>query len=208
MVNQLVRSRAGLNHRHEYHLFRLLAHFSGEAKLKVLEIGPGSGWFLSYNRPGLVKYALDRDDFFREQLEKAGVYFSCIDVEQLDVEALPTDFHDFDLIVITHIIEHIHNVDNFVSQIGALLNAGGCVYVRTPDITRVGFRFYNDYTHIRPFSRPSLSQLFRTHGFLPSRIGNTSSSLVYLELAMPSTPARIISNHLGADIEALFKKAE
>jgi len=208
MVNLLVHNRTGLNHRHEYHLFRLLARFPCDAKLKVLEIGPGSGWFLSYHRPGLVKYALDRDEFFRGQIEKAGAYFSCIDVELLDVKALPTDFHGFDLIVINHIIEHIRNVDNFVGQIGALLNVGGHVYVRTPDIERVGFRFYTDYTHIRPFSRSSLSQLFRTHGFFPERVGNTSSSLLYLELAMPAAAANKISDYLGADIEALFKKAE
>ena len=208
LVNRLVRSRTWLNHRHEYHLYRLLAHLPGDARLKVLEIGPGSGWFLSYHRPGLVTYALDRDAYFREQLEGLGINFSCMDAELLDAKALPTGFHDFDLIVINHIIEHIHNIDNFVSQIGALLKVGGRIYVRTPDIERVGFRFYNDYTHIRPFSRSSLSQLFQTHGFLQAKLGNTSSSLLYLELVMPAAVAGMISNRLGKDIEALFEKSE
>ena len=54
LINLLVRSRVGLNHRHEYHLFRHLARIPSGKKIKVLEIGPGSGWFLSYQRPGLT----------------------------------------------------------------------------------------------------------------------------------------------------------
>lgn len=128
----------------------------------VLEIGCGSGWAISYSHP-LVRYiAVDRGSLYRDQLEENGVEFHETDVT---IDPLPINDGQVDLIVLNHLIEHIADCEFFVRQLRRVLRPGGAVYIRTPNLECVKWRFWDDYTHVKPFTPRTLDHLMRTVGF-------------------------------------------
>lgn len=208
LTNWFINWRIGLSHRHEYYLYRLVQTIPASNQVRILEIGAGSGWSLSFDRPNLEKYVIDQDDYYKGQIEDKGCKFLSANIERINISDLPPDFKHFDLIILNHVIEHVHDPDNVTNKLKSLLVKDGRVYLRTPDISRTGFKFFEDYTHVRPFTKNSISQLFCSHGFSPTLVANTSSSLLYVELLFPNKIARSIANRLGKDIEAIFTKSE
>src|SRR5262249_11439536 len=69
----------------------------------------------------------------------------------------------FDLVLLNHVIEHIADYDTFVSELARILRPGGQLYVRTPNVTLRQGRFWDDYTHVKPYTPLSLDQLMQAH---------------------------------------------
>jgi len=75
-----------------------------------------------------------------------------------------------DLLIYSHLIEHILDLQDFVSQAQAKLNPGGLIYVETPDLAGYGGpgeapyqRLYLE--HLNHFDAASLRNLFSRAGF-------------------------------------------
>ncbi|MDR1229443.1 MAG: class I SAM-dependent methyltransferase, partial [Azoarcus sp.] len=149
--------------RHALFLPRVYSLFglSLEKQLTVMEIGCGNGWAISYRNPKIKYIALDRGSVFRTDLESRGIEFHEADVE---TTPLPVANQSVDLILLNHVIEHIANSDYFVGELHRVLRSNGCLYIRTPNLEKVGWSFWNDYTHVKPFTESSLDHLMRTYG--------------------------------------------
>jgi SAM-dependent methyltransferase len=89
------------------------------------------------------------------------------DKEKYDAEwmMIPYEDNTFDYVFIKSVIEHICNTDLFLSEIYRVLKPGGKVIILTPDYQKQKDFFYDDYTHIKPFTLNSLKMAVQLNGF-------------------------------------------
>ncbi len=83
----------------------------------------------------------------------------------------------FDIIVLSHVVEHVRDLKPALAHVQAHLNSAGIVYVEVPDASRyVDFVWspFQDFNseHINHFSLTSLANLLRRAGFAPFRSGS------------------------------------
>jgi SAM-dependent methyltransferase len=133
--------------------------FHGGSSGPILEIGCSVGHqtqFGSDRKIGL--------DFDIEALAIArGKGFT---VAQADVQRrLPFKDDSFSSIDCQHVIEHVENPLFLMKECHRVLRRGGRAVIVTPNVQSVGFEFYIDYTHIRPFTRRSLERIAYDAGF-------------------------------------------
>jgi SAM-dependent methyltransferase len=86
--------------------------------------------------------------------------------------APPPDLGPFDVVVLSHVLEHVADLQGAASALRSLLASDGLVYVEVPDAPR-----YVDYLvapfhdfnteHINHFSLELLDRLLSSHGFEP-----------------------------------------
>ncbi len=83
--------------------------------------------------------------------------------------APPPELGRYDLVVLSHVLEHVLDLQTVVAPLAALLNPGGRLYVEVPDAARYTafvtspFQDFN-VEHINHFDLASLERLFATNG--------------------------------------------
>ena len=79
-----------------------------------------------------------------------------------------------------HVLEHVPNPDNVIQEIYRALQAGGTFYLETPNprslympsmSRKSTWNFYDDPTHIRPYSASALARLCEANGFVIKKAG-------------------------------------
>lgn len=201
-------ARMGQRDRHALFLHRVLAlaGLSGaEGAVRVLEVGCGSGWALTYEAPGVRYAAVDLGDRFAAALRARGIDFHIADAGR---EPLPFAAGAFDLVLLNHIIEHIADYGHLMSELARVTAPGGMLYVRTPDIGRVGAVFYDDYTHVKPYTRRSLRELMAAHGFDERCCYRSDHPRINLDILTGGRLRGLLLGPLlgGKEIEALYCK--
>jgi SAM-dependent methyltransferase len=136
---------------------------------RVLDIGAGRGGLLSALRE-MGFNALDGIDPSEgcASAMRRGGFTAARGVIEDDV--WPTDPRRFDAIVLSHVLEHVHDVGAALARVGQRLAADGEIYVEVPDASRYtvdGFPpfYFFDPEHINHFDLPSLDQLASSHGW-------------------------------------------
>lgn len=162
-----------------YHFFKT----EGISVQKILEIGPGGGHFarhwIKMNTQTTQYSGVESDESCHARLisSKVDVFLS--------IEEVPAD-REFDLVVISHVLEHTDNPDLFIDQCTRGLRKGGALFIEVP---------CNDYQHkpsVEPhllfFDKEPMRFFLRKHGFTIGNIsyyGNTIADLAkptsYLE---------------------------
>jgi len=89
-----------------------------------------------------------------------------VKVSNLEKDSLPFDDNAFDFVFSKSVIEHLHNPMSFLKQSLRVIAPGGRAVIMTPSWmhTRWG-PFYLDYTHVTPFTRPSLRDAMVMAGY-------------------------------------------
>jgi len=128
-------------------LSKLSNNFEWKAK-KILDLGAG-------------------DQFLKDQFTHLGAKYTPIDYDQADFnhDKLPYSKDTFDVIFSLAVIEHLHNIDNFLSETYRILKPGGILYLSTPNFRYCYKSFYDDPTHIRPYTETSISRTLTIFGF-------------------------------------------
>jgi 2-polyprenyl-3-methyl-5-hydroxy-6-metoxy-1,4-benzoquinol methylase len=147
---------------------------------KILDVGCGSGKTLRLIkelRPDLELFAIDWEDI-KSRIPKE-VRFTVGSVEELKVHY---QRGLFDAVICQHVIEHLIYPTKLIESINFVLKKEGTVFIETPNWTRLFIPFsknffWNDYTHIRPFSKYALTQLVEHYGFSVSVVKTVSSLL-------------------------------
>jgi ubiquinone/menaquinone biosynthesis C-methylase UbiE len=127
-------------------------------KGRLLDVGCGRGMHLKcFSENKLECYGVDlRNECIKEFV-----------VKECNVEKDNIPFYDnfFDYVYSKSLIEHVVNVDNFFSNVLRVLKPGGIFVCMTPDWKSQMSHFFDDYTHVHPFTRKSLRDALSINGF-------------------------------------------
>ena len=131
----------------------LTRHFDRSDKL--LDVGCGSAW--------LAEHFDDYTGVDASPDAAARAAERGRNVVTADVQAgFPFDDGAFDGVVMKDLLEHLTDPVAAVREARRVLKPGGRVFASSPDAQRW---VWDDYTHVRPFSRKSYRLLFADNGF-------------------------------------------
>ena len=145
----------------------------------LLDVGSGS------NSPTKTKqfyptcnyYGIDRGNYRNSDADfKAMTQYYEMDLTELKFDIIP-DNH-FDVIVMSHVIEHLTNGDKVIEGLLPKLKKGGYIYIEFPgkkSLTLPSMRdtlnFYDDDTHVRVFSHQEVSGILEKNHFKVLKAG-------------------------------------
>lgn len=131
-------------------------------KKPILDLGPGRCWFTKQNVEDImaVDNAPDLVEHYRQQGIKTHLG---------DAYHIPFSDAYFQGIFCCWLFEHLTEPDRALAELHRVLQPGGyaCVIVPSPSDM---FAFYDDYTHVRPYTPTSLTQLAEDTGFQKHRV--------------------------------------
>jgi SAM-dependent methyltransferase len=145
------------------HIFNcyIRRHFSDAAERTLLDVGSGKGNHLvGFGRRGLHVFGLDK---LKESVEVLAQF----EIRQCEVERepFPFDTDSFDIVFSKSVIEHVANSDNFFAETKRVLKPGGLAILMCPDWGTQCHMYYDDYTHVKPWTRKGLQNALKIHGF-------------------------------------------
>ena len=147
----------------------------------VLDIGCAGGGLLdALRRRGFAKlHGLDAAPACIRQVNALGIAATCTSLSQLGCAGINGVF---DVIVLSHVAEHVVDLSALMKSAVKLLSATGHVYLETPDASRyqdfpfVPYYFF-DSEHINHFDIPRLNVLGAAHGLKMSASGRVELKL-------------------------------
>jgi len=145
---------AGLEELMGRYLYR--TRFAGRSR--VLDLAPGRCWFTRQDPARIV--ALDIQPAVVEHYARAG-----LDIRLGDANAMPFPDASFDAVFCCWLFEHLPDPERAMAEIRRVLMPGGYACIIVPSKETLATHFYDDYTHIRPFTKVSLAQLAKAAGF-------------------------------------------
>jgi 2-polyprenyl-3-methyl-5-hydroxy-6-metoxy-1,4-benzoquinol methylase len=145
-----------------------------DRKVKILEIGIGSGvQSRILKNLGYEKlYGIDLDDEYKTFLQQEGIDFKKCDLEK---EKIPYGNNMFDIVICSHVIEHVWNYDNLLSETNRVLKPSGIAFIETPNFSKQTKTFYSDGTHVKPYLPVGLANLMRMYNSDPIKTYNTGN---------------------------------
>lgn len=107
------------------------------------------------------------DGFLRQAVEAGGGRYIGIDAEDCDLEheRIPIEDGSCDFVVCLALIEHLVGPLHLFDEVKRVLKPGGTVWLSTPDIQACKEKFWDDPTHVHPYTRKSLETALRLSGF-------------------------------------------
>jgi len=159
--------------------FLVDSYFKKQNKIKILEVGPGKGYFKQavYNRNG--KHNQDRGGNSKQKNfsnEKKEYEYFAVDRNENMILNLKIDSkhgyvadllnfkadQKFDIILAGYVIEHLPDgiaLYRALNNLKALLNDTGILVLLFPNSMKLGMELYNiDYTHCFPTTKRNVNQ--------------------------------------------------
>ena len=133
----------------------------------VLDIGAGTGAFLNtMDQSNWKVTGLEPDETARENAKK--LYgLSLLPTEEL----FNLQPETFDAITLWHVLEHVHDLHEYMDQFKKLLKPNGCLFIAVPNYTCYDEKVYKEFwaaydvpRHLYHFSPASVTQLLLQHG--------------------------------------------
>jgi len=128
---------------------------------KLLDIGSGKGnHLIGFYRCGYEAFGLDKRKECVEVLND-------FDIRECDIETdvFPYEDNFFSWIFSKSVLEHVSNTDNFMNESLRVLKPGGKVVFMCPAWESQYKLYWDDYTHVKPYTRKSLQNAMRMAGF-------------------------------------------
>jgi len=119
-----------------------------EVNSKTLDLGYGDGAFLK-----LLE---------REKINSKGYDYDTINFEN---EKIPEVSNSIDFITCNSVIEHLNDVSNLMNETYRILKPGGKLILITPNFQYDYKQFYDDPTHVNPFTVAKLNNILELHGY-------------------------------------------
>ena len=138
---------------------------------RVLEVGPGPGLFARswlQQFPQTTYLAIETDEGCRQPLEELGVQL----VASADVESV-------DLVVMSHVLEHVPDPVKFVRDMTMGLRSGGALFIEVP--CRDWEHKALDEPHILFFDKISMRRLLDDLGFIDVEIAYYGQTIAQLK---------------------------
>jgi len=171
---------------------RIVARLPHQGSL--LELGSSTGEFarlFKFMRPDVQVTAVDIKDF--SEAVGAEIPFVVADI----TNGLPKDFEErFDCVTTMHLFEHLNpeSCEAVAREIKRVLKPGGVWYIETPGLRSLFFpsfsfgraryscpmNFYDDPSHVKPFTQGGLFYLMNNAGFVVKCTGAARNRLFTL----------------------------
>ncbi len=121
--------------------------FSITASQTLLEVGCGRGEMLyEFKQAGIAVSGLDGHASGSKLLHGIPVHYL-----NLETDRLPYADNSFDVVFSKSVVSHLHNSENFITEIQRVLKSGGRLILLTPDWQSQRYVFYNDFTLVQPY---------------------------------------------------------
>lgn len=133
---------------------------------RLLDVGSGKGNHLvAFKRCNYQVAGLDKR---RECIEvlKDFIIKEC-DIEK---ERFPYEDNSFDWVFSKSVLEHVFNTDNMICEIRRVLKPGGRTVLITPAWESQYKFFWDDYTHVKAFTRKSLQNALKINGYVNVKV--------------------------------------
>jgi len=109
------------------------------------------------------------------------------------LSSLPAGIGEFDGVILSHVLEHVHDVQEAMLSLRQLIASGGTAYIEVPDASRYTAYYvspfhYFDTEHINHFSQAALENLFTQHGLIVWKRGVKTTALT-AEIVYPAVYA-------------------
>ena len=140
---------------------QLFDRFSFTSGMSLLEPGVGRGEHLKFFR----KLGIEVEGF---DVTSDAIDFSPdlnIKILNSDYEKWPYEDCSFDIVYRKSFIEHLHDPIKYVRESFRVLKHGGLLLTLTPDWGVNYKKFFDDYTHVKPFTIISLHRIQLAEGF-------------------------------------------
>lgn len=134
------------------------------AKGRLLDIGAGTGDFLvTAQKDGWQTTGIEPSAKAKTIAQSKGVTF---------VEALSDlDNQSFDVITMWHVLEHVPNLHEYISELKRLIKPNGTIVIAVPNFKSFDAEYYGKYwaafdvpRHIWHFSKTTIEKLFAEKG--------------------------------------------
>ena len=133
----------------------------------ILDIGSGTGAFLNVMKEkGWQVKGVEPDEDARKLANK--LYNLQVD-EPASLDNVPSSF--FDAITLWHVLEHVHQLHDYVEQLKRLLKQKGRIFIAVPNYQSRDSGIYRSYwaaydvpRHLYHFSPQSIKTLMQKHG--------------------------------------------
>jgi len=143
----------------------LVKTFDLKSQQSILEVGCGRCELLShFGEIGLDTYGIDSAISAAGYAKTAKANFELIEFTPDMSEAI-FGGKKFDIIFTKSFIEHVADPISFFRWCNELLVDGGKIITLTPDWESNYKIFYDDFTHVKPFTEVSLNQALEASGF-------------------------------------------
>lgn len=166
-------------------LIRLISKFQEKGKLKVLDIGSNIGVFVNLaKKNGWQAIGIDLD---KKRVEVGRKKFN-IDLRCTDLVGAKFENNEFDVVVLSHTLEHIFEPEKLLQEIRRVLNEMGILVIEVPNIEglpvkiqkirRQNWYGYDPRQHLWHFTPKTIHNLLEKHGFRILEL-KTSKPLYY-----------------------------
>ena len=135
-------------------------YLPGYRATKLLDIGSGRGEFLhGFARQGFDAMGIDRS---RPSVPK---FSEPVVVGDYERTGLPFADGEFSVLFSKSVFEHIVDISSLLKECHRVLAPAGRMIALVPDWTAQWRHFYDDWTHVRPFTLNGLRECVECHGF-------------------------------------------
>ncbi len=145
--------------------------------LTALDVGCGTGKLGAQ----LANFGIVTDGITYSESELQLANQNLRDVWLFDLEhGLPQIDRKYDAVILSHVMEHISDPSRLLSQLKSVLSPSGHILCAIPNMLflynriklmagRIEYeeRGLMDYTHVRWYTRKTLLEVFRVHGYCP-----------------------------------------
>lgn len=196
---------------------KLIEKSTGKKSGNILDVGAGTGAFLQTMKMGNWKAkGIEPDETAREkakelhgiELEKPGQFF----------EFIPASF---DAITMWHVLEHIHDLHQYIIQLKRLLTPDGKLFIAVPNYTSADAKIYQEFwaaydvpRHLYHFSPQAIKKLLNTHGLKVDKMKPMWYDSIYVSMLSEqyktgkSHPVKAFINGCYSNLNTLFDKTK
>jgi SAM-dependent methyltransferase len=126
----------------------------------LVDLGCGRGEFLdAFSALGFNAQGIDREG---NERTTAG---SPIRICDLEKSSLPLADASIDIIFNKSVFEHVREITPLLYECRRVLKPGGLMMSMVPDFQAQWRHFYDDWTHVRPFTLMGLRECLQSHEF-------------------------------------------
>lgn len=152
---------------------------------KFLDIGCGNGSrMMKMKHLGWSVFGVELNSFAYKKCKK-----NKLNVQNTSLEKADFQNHLFDVIYMSHLIEHLHNPCEVIKICESLLKKGGKLYINTPNLKALGRLFFGKYWFANEVPRHLI--LYSYEG-IKSLIKNTDFEITYS--SFKTTPKIVLNS--------------